>query len=136
VAHLEHRMREWRRRPFGGNSSIGFIGRGRALPGFGGAKSFVVPPSISAASSCDTCRRREGRTVYRRKSPSQQARQGSFVPVHVRGDLNWGGQRTMTLRVAWRDALVIPMGGCGCALQVTISALPLVDPIGRMPNGP
>ena len=56
----------------------------------------------------------------------RQARQGSFVPVHVRGDLNLGGHRTMTAELPGGTRLVIPVADPG-ALQVAIAALAQAD---------
>jgi hypothetical protein len=56
----------------------------------------------------------------------RQPRQGSFVPVHVLGDLNLGGQRTLTAELPGGTRLVIPVADPE-ALQVTIAALVRAD---------
>jgi hypothetical protein len=103
-----HTECRWRRRPSGGNDSIGFIGRGRALPGFVGAKGFRPPRSIFGGASFDLSRRQAWDAVIRKTAPAQP-QQGSFVPVRMLGGLNFGGQMTMTAELPGGTRLLIPV---------------------------
>ena len=51
-----------------------------------------------------------------------QPRQGSFVPVRVLGDVNFGGQLTMTAELRGGTRLTIPLAGPE-TLQLAIAAL-------------
>jgi hypothetical protein len=56
------------------------------------------------------------------QSVQGQPRQGSFVPLRVVGDVNFGGQLTMTAELRGGTRLTIPLAGPD-ALRLAIAAL-------------
>ncbi|HZL28529.1 MAG TPA: hypothetical protein VFC39_18545, partial [Acidobacteriaceae bacterium] len=60
--------------------------------------------------------------VIQRRGVQEQPRQGSFVPVRVVGDVNFGGQLTMTAELRGGTRLTIPLAGPE-TLQLAIAAL-------------